>query len=423
MGSEYSCQSVESEEETVNKIFKEMFKKEIQSGSIYDNFIKCIIYYPNLKKLKLNKKLFSNFLSYVLEENPYVEIYKEYFFSIIRNHDEIESIKKIGLILIENAIGIDHAKLRKKYYMEHFTKFYLENLIEKAEQRSSHFSFALGNDNSFYSNFNNENKDPNTRTSLYYKKPFSAELDNYSKLSFDELKISCPTLQKNNSNDYIFINKSNIKGSKIVLENLDSYNNHDFNSSNFNFNATQNPNFISFIKKKELENLDNQIINLISDVIENNTNCLNYALKNIFSRKRLETLEKSWPKNNKKLLLLEIHRNYTSLVEKICLFPAFNSDTNKRYSHKNFLKDEAVKSIFTPRNNSSKIIKVENANDQFEFGRLSTEEDVNKKSKFHKELEDFFLIKERLISNFFELTETQLAGDAIRNWLYENSKN
>ena len=140
--------------------------------------------------VKLNKKLFSSFLSYVLEENPYVEIYKEYFFSIIRNYDEIESIKKIGLIIIENAIGIYHAKLRKKHYMEHFRKFYIENLIEKIEQNSSHFSFALGNDNSFYSNFNNENKDPNTQMSLYIKKPFSAELNNYSKLSIDELKIS-----------------------------------------------------------------------------------------------------------------------------------------------------------------------------------------------------------------------------------------
>jgi len=423
MGSEYSCQTVESEEETVNKIFKNMFKKDIQSGTIYDNFIKCIIYYPNLKKLKLNKNLFLSFLSYVLEDNPYCDIYKEYFFSIIQNHSEIESIRKLGLIIIENAFGVDHVNLRKKYYMEHFKKFYLENILEKVENDSNHFSFSLGNDNSFYSNLNKEsNNPPNAKFPLYYKKSSSAELENSREFYLDE-SIRRHDIKKTNSNDYIFINKPN-NINKTYLADVDFCNNYDFNSSNFNFNATQNPNFISFIKKKELENLDSQILSLISDVIENNTNCLSYALKSIFSRGRIETLQKSWNKNNKKLLLLEIHRNYTSLVEKICLFPSLNSENiGKKHSHKNLSSNEKVQTMLTPKNNPSKKLIIDTLNKQIEIERLYTEEEVNIKGKFQIELEEFFSIKEKLISNFFELSETELSGDTIRNWLCENSKN
>ena len=53
MGSEYSCQTLESEEEAVNKIFKDMFKKEFQSGTMYKNFLRCLIYNPKTKQIKI----------------------------------------------------------------------------------------------------------------------------------------------------------------------------------------------------------------------------------------------------------------------------------------------------------------------------------------------------------------------------------
>ena len=58
MGTEYSCQTLESEEETVNKIFKDMFKKEFQSGAIYENFLKCLVFNSKNKQIKLNKNIY-----------------------------------------------------------------------------------------------------------------------------------------------------------------------------------------------------------------------------------------------------------------------------------------------------------------------------------------------------------------------------
>ena len=123
MGSEYSCQTLESEEETVNKIFKDMFKKEFQSGAIYENFLKCIIFNPQTKQIKLSNKLLISLLEYVIEENRYKKVYINYITNFIPGKSEIDSIRKIGLILIDLSINKDLK--RKKFYLDHFKRFYL----------------------------------------------------------------------------------------------------------------------------------------------------------------------------------------------------------------------------------------------------------------------------------------------------------
>ena len=123
MGSEYSCQTLESEEEAVNKIFKDMFKKEFQSGAIYKIFLKCLIYNPKNRQIKLSKKLLKSLLDYVVEENQYKDIYINYIVNFINEKSDIDSIRKIGLLLID----LTNKDLnRKKIYFKHFKKFYLD---------------------------------------------------------------------------------------------------------------------------------------------------------------------------------------------------------------------------------------------------------------------------------------------------------
>lgn len=123
MGSEYSCQTLESEEETVNKIFKDMFKREFQSGEIYSNFLRCIIINPTSKKIKLSRKLFIALLEYVLEDNQYKGICINYILNFVNEKSEIDSIRKIGLLLIDLNTNKDIT--RKKIYLKHFKNFYL----------------------------------------------------------------------------------------------------------------------------------------------------------------------------------------------------------------------------------------------------------------------------------------------------------
>ena len=318
MGTEYSCQTVESEEETVNKIFKEMFRKDYQPSIIYQNFLNCIYIDQKLKIYKLHKELFQNFLYYVLEDNRYTQLYKDYFNSILSKYNDINCIRKIGLILIDIGTKKEFTFTKKKIYIEHFTKFYLD----------------------------------------YNEVGITNELDKTKYKNFDEKNLDI----KNNSKD--------------------------------------DPNFLNFFKKKELENLDSSIKICISDIIDNNTNCLCYSLTRILNGRRLDMLMKSWGKNNKKLLLLEIHRNYTSLVEKFCIFPNNSSG----------LKDN---SFVTRR---EKIETKEN-----ELFLTKSEENLNNR-KIKMEIDEFIHTKNKLIENFFELSENQLTGDIIRNWLYDNSK-
>jgi len=428
MGAEYSCQTVESEEETVNIIFKEMFKKEVKIGSLYDNFLKCIVYYPSRKKLKISKKLFLKFLDYVLEENRYQELYKEYFFSIISKYSEIDSIKKIGLILIEKGIGNEYPKLKSKIYTKHFKNFYLENSTDIINKQNSHSDiiFPTGNDSSFYSVLDDQNKDPNCdKFNFNLKKNHSNEIERNRIFNFQENNKYTLEYKKVYS-DEIKKNTLSKISNKDDLTYLNSYFNYDFGSSTLNFNETQNPNFISFFKKKELECLDNQIKNLITDIIDNNTECLIYPLKDILSTKRLDTLVESWDKNNKKLLIFDIHRTYISLVEKLCLFPNLNFSENNMISNcqnNNNPNDSSYEFINTRNSIKSNLNGIRKRKDSL-FIEKDNDDDNNKsKIKVQRELEDFIITKEKLIGNFFDLTEPQINGDFIRNWLYENSKN
>jgi len=124
MGIEYSCQTLESEEETINKIFRDMFKKDYQSGIIYKNFLKCLIFNTESKQKKLNIKLFFSLMEIVIEENQYREIYLKYFSNIIIENSEIDRIRKIGLILIDLSLHKEVTK--KEFYQEHFFKFYID---------------------------------------------------------------------------------------------------------------------------------------------------------------------------------------------------------------------------------------------------------------------------------------------------------
>lgn len=124
MGSEYSCQTLESEEEAVNKIFKDMFKKEFQPGSIYKNFLRCLIYNPRTNQIKISQKLLQSFLGFVIEDNQYKEIYINFILNFVDEKSEIDGIRKIGLLLID--LNTNKDLLRKKYYIRHFKKFYLD---------------------------------------------------------------------------------------------------------------------------------------------------------------------------------------------------------------------------------------------------------------------------------------------------------
>lgn len=124
MGSEYSCQTLESEEETIHKIFKDMFKKDFQSVAIYNNFLKCLIFNQKDNQIKLSKKLLFSLLDIVIEENQYREIYLKFISNLIEENSEIDSIRKIGLILID--LNFSKEITKKEFYLEHFFKFYVD---------------------------------------------------------------------------------------------------------------------------------------------------------------------------------------------------------------------------------------------------------------------------------------------------------
>lgn len=184
-----------------------------------------------------------------------------------------------------------------------------------------------------------------------------------------------------------------------------------FNNSNFKFNLNQN-NFQNFYKKQEMENLEVNVNRIISDIIEINTDCIYSIIEDILSVSRGEILRKSWGKNNKKLLLYEINNNYKSIVDKIYVFPSKNSSDNIS----NLALNSERRSCLSLKSNkfeSEPNILLE----KFDFI-----EEEEKMRKFKDEFLSFKKMKEKVVKNFFKLSESQITGSAVRDWLYENSK-
>lgn len=139
MGVDYSCQTLESEEETLNKIFKDMFKREFNSISIYKNLKNCLILDHSENQLKLNQKLFFSLLDHVLEENQYKEIYRKFMEKIIKTNTDLDCIRKIGLIFIDLSSNKEITK--KDLYTKHFFEFYLEGRDENNKKSKKNFIF------------------------------------------------------------------------------------------------------------------------------------------------------------------------------------------------------------------------------------------------------------------------------------------
>ena len=225
-----------------------------------------------------------------------------------------------------------------------------------------------------------------------------------NKLAEKELKFNFTRLKSNDNNSLRKKEDTNIE----EFEGM-------FNNSNFKFNMNQS-NFMNFYKKKEMENLETQIKQVISDIIEINTDSINSILDDILSKSRGDILKKSWGQNNKKLLLFEINRNYKSLVDKIYLFSAKSQRENN-----SLFPNSARHTYGTSRKYSrSQYNSLSNINtDNLEIPSDGGDES---KRKVKEELIEFKKMKDKIIKNFFDLSDTQISGDAVRDWLYENSK-
>jgi hypothetical protein len=430
MGTEYSCQTLESEEETVNKIFKDIFKKEFQPGSIYKHFLKCLVYNPNSKKVKISQNLLISFLQYAIEDNQCKEIYINFIVNLSKEKSEIDAIRKIGLFFID--LNTNKDSIRKKIYFKHFKLFYLSvnenNQIIIKENKSKVFLNKLNKIKQNkplylkYLDLKKDNKIENSSTisnSTEIQKKFLTSDNNivfYFSNYIEEFDNEQDIGTKDKDFDFDF---------DLDFDNIFGYE----NQKNLN-----NTNFVNFYKKKEIEKLDIQINQLISDIIEINTDCLNSIIKEILSKKRGDFLKKSWGQNNKKLLLFQIYRNYTSLLDKVCLF--MNKSSNKSNSPNQIKKENNLNHYpthlllnkETPRFSkhkshglifNSKEINL-NLISPYSTSNEKTKDDSDFKIKLKEEIIDFKKIENKIIKNFFDLSETQISGDAVRDWLYEN---
>lgn len=170
--------------------------------------------------------------------------------------------------------------------------------------------------------------------------------------------------------------------------------------------------FLSFYKNKEMEKLNKQITQIISDIIELNTDNIDSVLREVLNKSSRNILKESWGKNNKKLLLNEIHKNYTSLINKIYFFRSNSIPLNENFQ---------ARKTFT---SSGRKLKKYNSNPYVkrDLVERNSNGDDGENKKLKEDLVEFKKMEFKVISNFFELSESQISGDSVRDWLYENSK-
>ncbi len=118
MGTNCSCQKIESEEETFMRIFSSMNLTDIETKSAYLEFSKCI----NIDDGYLDYFLFKNFLSKIVGENNYKTAQICYFENLRKMDNKKQNIKKIGSLIIILSKGSKFQKIESLY--EHYLKYY-----------------------------------------------------------------------------------------------------------------------------------------------------------------------------------------------------------------------------------------------------------------------------------------------------------
>lgn len=123
MGVTCACQKIESEEETISRIFSKMSLKEIETKSAYNEFLKCITKDNGC----LDYFVFKNYIQKITGENSYRHAQCEYFENLRKKDKSQVNIKRIGSIIIFMSKGTKHSKVET--LCEHYKTFY-EDLNE-----------------------------------------------------------------------------------------------------------------------------------------------------------------------------------------------------------------------------------------------------------------------------------------------------
>lgn len=116
MGLTCTCQKIESEEETIMTILSSMNLAEIESKSVYNEFLRCI----NKDENYLDFFLFRNFLTKIVGENKYKDAQIN-FFENMRKMNE-NNIRRIGAMIIYLSKGSTYTKI--ELLTEHYQAYY-----------------------------------------------------------------------------------------------------------------------------------------------------------------------------------------------------------------------------------------------------------------------------------------------------------
>lgn len=119
------CQKNTEEKEDAEafvKIFNTMTIRRMDIKEVYSEFTKCI----NAEKCQLEMIEYNNLIDRFASKQIYRDAHKEYFENLVEiNGNNINSIKRIGIILIYLANGIKDDKI---FYLEkHIKNFYNKN--------------------------------------------------------------------------------------------------------------------------------------------------------------------------------------------------------------------------------------------------------------------------------------------------------
>lgn len=116
MGVACACQRLESEEETISRIFSAMNLSHIEAKSAYSEFLNCI----NQDIGSIDYFMFQNYTNLIIGENKYKLVHKEYFENL-RKLDS--SLKKIGSAIIFISKGSKLSKINLLH--DHYKRYYV----------------------------------------------------------------------------------------------------------------------------------------------------------------------------------------------------------------------------------------------------------------------------------------------------------
>ena len=353
MGNQCSCQKIESEEEILSRIIRNMKLREIETKCVYYQFLNCV----DSEDMIIDYFLFSNFVSQVIGNNFYKLPQTNFFENLRKRSDYLyANVKAIGIILILFSNADEKTKIN--FIVDYFFSFY-GKLNEKTVKEFIGYIIDSQTDNCIFSFREIYSYESIKAFREIYSKNRRRHLNNVIYENFESVKLKYFgkfILNNKNESNVLYVSP------KSKRNKISKYKRKAESTAN-PMNSIRNKimkGFSIYNEKFNTENLKHRNVNL------SKTNLLNSKKKVNFGMENKENMTSQRYSNEKE-----------------------NEKFYNKYIEMNYVKNSSLKNLISKNQKISYGILKETANENIKALNINATTETNIRNLKNKTEDDF----------------------------------